>query len=371
MAVAVDALVVGAGVVGLAIARTLVAQRLSVAVVEEGRKFGEGVSARSSEVIHAGLYYEPGGLKARLCVEGRRLLYDYCAARGIPHRRVTKLVVAAAPDEIPALEAIHLRAETNGVEQLQWLSGAEAKKLEPEVRAAAGLFAPVTGIIDSHAYMQALVSDIEGAGGMIAYKSPFLGARRRGAGFAVTIGTPESGTAEIETGALIVAAGLGAQAAAGKIEGLAPARIPKLHLSRGCYYALSGPSPVRRLVYPLPTREGVGVHLTLDMAGQARFGPDHSWLERVDYTMPATVPADIVRSIQHYLPGIDARRLSPAYAGIRPKVQGPGDPPADFVIEGPAQHGLPGLVTLFGIESPGLTASLAIGRFVGSLLGHA
>jgi L-2-hydroxyglutarate oxidase LhgO len=369
MTVEVDALIVGAGVVGLAIARELAARGRAIAVIERERSFGEGVSARSSEVIHAGLYYQTGGLKARLCLEGRRLLYDYCAERRIPHRCTSKLVVAAEPAEVPALEAIHARARANGVEDLQWLSGAEAMALEPAVRAAAGLFVPVTGIIDSRAFMQSLVADLESKGGILAFKSPFIGAKRRNGGFAVTIGTPEGGEAVIRTDALVNAAGLGAQGVAQAVEGLPSESIPKLHLSRGCYYALSGASPVSRLVYPLPTREGIGVHLTLDLAGQARFGPDHAWLETIDYTMPKTVPEEVIRSIQHYLPGIKPERLSPAYAGIRPKVQGPGDPPADFIIEGPARHGLAGFVTLYGIESPGITASLAIGRLVASLLG--
>jgi L-2-hydroxyglutarate oxidase LhgO len=362
----VDALVVGAGVVGLAIARALALAGCSVALIEREKRIGEGVSARSSEVIHAGLYYEPGGLKARLCVEGRHLLYAYCGERQIPHRRIGKLVVAATEGEVPALQAIHARAQKNDVEALEWLSASAAMALEPAVRAAAGLHVPVTGIIDSAAYMQALLADFEDTGGMIAFKNPFLSATRHQTGFTV-----QMGDALIGTHALVNAAGLGAHAVAGAIEGLAPTSIPPLHLSRGCYYAFSGPAPVSRLVYPLPTREGIGVHVTLDMAGQARFGPDHAWLDTIDYTMPASVPDEIVRAIHHYLPGILPARLAPAYAGIRPKVQGPGDPPADFVIAGPETHGVSGLVNLFGIESPGLTASLAIARLVTFLLGHA
>ena len=371
MAIDLDALIAGAGCIGLAIGRALAQKGLSVAVVEAEETFGQGVSARSSEVIHAGIYYAPGSLKARFCVEGRKLLYAYCEARAIPHRRTTKLVVAAEEPEEDGLEGILKRARANGVPEVRRITGAEAREKEPAVRCTAALDVPVTGIIDSVAYMQALIADLEEAGGAPAFMSRVLRIVPEEDGFASTLRGPDGAEDIIRTRFVINAAGLGAQEIAHRTEGLPPTRIPTLHLSRGCYYALAGRSPVSRLIYPLPTREGLGVHLTLDMGGQARFGPDHTWLETVDYTMPAQVPAEIIKAVHHYLPGIPAERLSPAYAGIRPKIQGPGDPPADFLIEGPAQHGIPGLVNLFGIESPGLTSSLAIADFVASLLDDA
>jgi L-2-hydroxyglutarate oxidase LhgO len=370
VAIDLDVLIAGAGCVGLAIGRAFARKGLSVAVVEAQESFGLGVSQRSSEVIHAGLYYPQGSLKARFCVAGRRLLYAYCAARAIAHRRTTKLVVAAEESEEGGLDGILERARQNGVEDVHRLSGAEARAREPALRCSAALDVQVTGIIDSHSYMQSLVAEIEELGGAIAYMSRITRIVPESGGLATTILGPDGEDGIIRTRFVVNAAGLGAQAIAGVTEGLAPARIPKLHLSRGCYYVLSGRAPVSRLIYPLPTREGLGVHLTLDMGGQARFGPDHAWIQAIDYTMPDHVPAEIIRAVQHYLPGIPPEKLAPAYAGIRPKIQGPGDPPADFVIEGPAAHGIPGLVNLFGIESPGLTSSLAIGDFVTSLLGH-
>lgn len=370
MAIDLDVLIAGAGCVGLAIGRALALKGLSVAIVEAEQSFGQGVSARSSEVIHAGIYYPPGSLKAKLCVEGRRKLYAYCESRSIPHRRTTKLVVAAEAAEEDGLDGILKRAEANGVEALQPLSAAQAHALEPEIRCVAALNVPVTGIIDSVSYMQALIADLEEAGGAIAYMSRVLRITPETDGFATLIRGPDGGEDIIRTRLIVNAAGLGAQEIAHRTEGLAPARIPTLHLSRGCYYALAGRSPVARLVYPMPTREGLGVHLTLDMGGQARFGPDHAWIDSIDYTMPSEVPDEIIRAIHHYLPGVATDRLAPAYAGIRPKIQGPGDPPADFCIESVAEHGIAGLVNLFGIESPGLTSSLAIADFVASRLGH-
>jgi L-2-hydroxyglutarate oxidase LhgO len=365
-----DVLIAGAGCIGLAIARKLAHRGLSLAVVEAEETFGQGVSARSSEVIHAGIYYPPGSLKARLCVEGRHRLYAYCEARNIPHRRTTKLVVAAEESEEGGLEGIWERARANGVEALERLTGEAARALEPALRCSAALNVPVTGIIDSHSYMQSLTAEIEESGGVLAYASRVTRIAPEAGGLATTVIGPDGEEAIIRTRCVVNAAGLGAQEIAGRTEGLAPARIPTLHLSLGCYYALSGRAPVSRLIYPLPTREGLGTHLTLDMGGQARFGPDHAWLETVDYTMPDHVPPDVIRAIHHYLPGIAPEKLAPAYSGIRPKVQGPGDPPADFIIEGPQAHGIAGLVNLFGIESPGLTSSLAIADFVASLLGH-
>jgi L-2-hydroxyglutarate oxidase LhgO len=365
-----DVLIAGAGCIGLAIGRALSAKGLSVAVAEAEETFGQGVSARSSEVIHAGLYYPPGSLKARFCVRGRRLLYDYCAARAVPHRRTTKLVVAAEAGEEEGLEGILKRAAANGVEDIRRLTGAEARAKEPALRCTAALDVQVTGIIDSTAYMQALAADLEEAGGALAFMSRVLQIIPESDAFATRLQGPDGTEDIIRTRMVVNAAGLGAQALAAGIEGLSPARIPKRHLSRGCYYALSGRSPVGRLVYPMPTREGLGVHLTLDMGGTARFGPDHAWIEGIDYTLPAEVPAEIIKAIHHYLPDVPAERLAPAYAGIRPKIQAPGDPPADFCVEGAAEHGIPGLVNLFGIESPGLTSSLAIADFVALLLGY-
>ena len=368
----VDAVVVGAGAVGLAVARELALHGRETIVLEATAGIGNGTSSRNSEVIHAGLYDAPTSLKARLCVAGRRLLYPYCEARGVGHRRCGKLVVAATPAQVELLGAIERRALGNGVEGLRWLSGAEARDLEPALQGEAALLSTATGIIDSHALMLAYLGDLENAGGALVVRSPLESAAVRGDGFVLRVGG--DAPLEIEAGVLVNAAGLDAQAIARRIDGLDPALIPRAWFAKGNYYALAGRSPFTRLVYPVPEPGGLGVHLTLDLAGQARFGPDVEWLDvdspdAIDYAVDPARSAAFYAAIRRYWPGLGDDTLAPAYSGVRPKLQGPGAPASDFMLQGPEAHGIGGLVNLFGIESPGLTASLAIAAEVAHRLG--
>jgi L-2-hydroxyglutarate oxidase LhgO len=357
----VDVIVVGAGVVGLACARALALSGRSVLILEAEAAFGTGVSSRNSEVIHAGLYYAPGSLKARLCLHGRERLYAYCAERGVAHRRCGKLVVATTPDEAPQLEAIEARARACGVHDLQRLSVEAARAMEPALACAAALWSPSTGIVDSHGLMTALLGDAENAGALLALRTPFVAAGRDGARWRVVTG----GDSPFELAATMIvnAAGLGAQAVARAIAGVPATAIPARHLAKGHYFSLAARSPFTHLIYPTPVDGGLGVHLTLDLGGQARFGPDVEWLDpatTIDYAVDATRRAAFEANIRRYWPALPEGALQPAYSGVRPKLSGPGAPAADFVLLGPAEHGVPGLVQLFGIESPGLTASLAI-----------
>jgi L-2-hydroxyglutarate oxidase LhgO len=389
----VDAVVVGAGVVGLAAGRALARRGLETIVLEREATIGTGVSSRNSEVIHAGLYDAPGSLKARLCVAGRRALYAYCDAHGVAHRRCGKLVVAATAAQAQALESIAARARANGVEGLRLLSGAEARALEPALAAEAALQSPETGIIDSHGLMLAYQGDLEAAGGLLAVQSPLLGARalrgsegkaRMGAsataaaesvgGFVLEVGGESP--MEVEAGILVNSAGLQAPAVAARIAGLDAAAVPPPRFAKGNYYALTGRAPFVRLVYPVPEPGGLGVHLTLDLAGQARFGPDVEWLDTIDadaidYAVDPARAERFYAAIRRYWPALPDGALAPAYSGVRPKLQVPGGPPADFGVQGPAEHGIAGLVNLFGIESPGLTASLAIAEEALARLGLA
>lgn len=366
----VEVLVIGAGVVGLAIARALAEAGREVWVIEQAPQFGSGVSSRSSEVIHAGLYDAPGSLKASLCVRGRALLYDYCRLRGVGHRRCGKLVVATEPDGEARLLAIADRAAVNGVDDLRLLGRAQAQALEPALSCNAALLSPSSGIVDSHGLMLALLGDAERAGAMLVLATSFIEARARPARWRVRT---RSGGAdfELEAGWLINAAGLDAQRVAAAIDGLPPAAIPRQHRAKGHYFALPGRAPFSRLIYPLPVDGGLGVHLTLDLGGQARFGPDVEWLAAdapLDYAVDARRAAGFEAQIRRYWPGLPEKALTPAYSGIRPKLGGPGEPAADFQIAGPAQHGCAGLVNLFGIESPGLTAALALAERAAALL---
>jgi len=369
----VDAVVVGAGVVGLACARALALAGRETIVVEATEGIGNGTSSRNSEVIHAGLYDAPGSLKATLCVAGRRLLYPYCESRGVGHRRCGKLVVAASAAQVEALRAIEARALANGVEGLRWLSGSEARALEPALNAEAALLSTVTGIIDSHSLMLALVGDLEHAGGALVIRSPVEGASVTNDGIVVRVG----GDAPIALLArsLVNSAGLFAQSLARRIDGLDAVTIPRERFAKGNYVALAGRSPFSRLIYPVPEPGGLGVHLTLDLAGQARFGPDVEWLppgtapEAIDYAVDPARGELFVQAIRRWWPGLPDGALAPAYSGVRPKLQGPGEPVRDFVLQGPEAHGVAGLVNLYGIESPGLTASLAIAAEVARLLG--
>ena len=370
----IDAVVAGAGVVGLAVARELALHGLETLVLEADSGIGNGISSRNSEVVHAGLYDAPGSLKARLCVAGRRALYPYCEAHGVSHRRCGKLVVAAAAEQIDALRAIERRALANGVEGLRWLSGVETRELEPALQAEAALLSTVTGIVDSHALMLAYLGDLEASGGGLVLRSPIDGAEVRHDGFVIRVGG--AAPMELSAGVLVNAAGLQAPALARRIAGLAAAHVPKPRFAKGNYFALSGRSPFSRLVYPVPEPGGLGVHLTLDLGGQARFGPDVEWLDvddpaAVDYAVDPARGVAFHAAIRRWWPGLADDALAPAYSGVRPKLQGPGEAVRDFMLQGPAEHGVAGLMNLFGVESPGLTASLAIAAEAAHRLGLA
>ncbi len=363
----IDCLVVGAGVVGLAVAKALAEAGREVIVIDAADGIGTGTSSRNSEVIHAGIYYAPGSLKARLCVRGRELLYPYCEAHGVEHRRCGKLIVATRDEDRPKLDLIAERARASGVLDLVPMTRGEALAMEPALECVSALWSPSTGIVDSHGFMTALLGDAERAGAMLALLTPLLEARREGDGWRVRTGGAEA--LELEAGWIVNAAGLHAQSIARRLRGFPEAAILPLHLAKGHYFSLRGRSPFTRLIYPTPSDGGLGTHLTLDLAGQARFGPDVEWLaaadpDRIDYAVdPRRAPA-FAADIRRYWPGLGEDALLPAYSGLRPKLSGPGTAAADFHIAGPAEHGCPGVVQLFGIESPGLTASLAIGEQV-------
>jgi len=369
----VDAVVVGAGAVGLACARALALAGRETIIVESTDGIGNGTSSRNSEVIHAGLYDAPGSLKATLCVAGRRLLYPYCETHGVGHRRCGKLVVAASAAQIEALRAIEARALANGVEGLRWLGGAEARALEPALNAEAALLSTVTGIIDSHSLMLAYLGDLERAGGALVVRSPVEGATVTSDGIVLRVGGDEP--IELLAGSVVNSGGLFAQSLARRIDGLGASTIPRERFAKGNYYALTGRSPFTRLIYPVPEPGGLGVHLTLDLAGQARFGPDVEWLEpglapdAIDYAVDPARGERFEAAIRRWWPGLPEHALAPAYSGVRPKLVNPGEPARDFVLQGPDGHGVAGLVNLYGIESPGLTASLAIAAEVARLLG--
>jgi L-2-hydroxyglutarate oxidase LhgO len=364
----VDCVVAGAGVVGLAIARALALSGRSVLVIEKADAIGTGTSARNSEVIHAGIYYAPGSLKARLCVEGRERLYAYCRDRNIGHARTGKLIVAVEPTQFDRLSTIRTNAERSGVADLQLLTRTEAQSLEPALNCAGALLSPSTGIVDGHALMLSLRGDAEAAGASFAFLTTVAGAAATPDGIEIRTRDADGEPFALQAGALVNAAGLDAQALAGRIEGFPQDRIPPLWLARGNYFALSGRSPFSRLIYPVPVDGGLGVHLTLDLAGSARFGPDVEWVDHVDYTVDPARGAVFHDEIRRYWPDLADDALRPAYAGIRPKLSGPGQPAADFMVQGPADHGAGRIVNLFGIESPGLTASLAISDHVRGLL---
>jgi L-2-hydroxyglutarate oxidase LhgO len=359
-------------VVGLAAARALALAGREIVILEAAEAFGTATSARNSEVIHAGLYDPPGSWKARLCVEGRHRLYAYAAERGIPHRRCGKLIVATAAGQDDGLDEIRARGEASGVDDLQWLSATQAQALEPALHCTAALHSPSTGIVDSHALMLALLGEAEDHGAMLALRSPVERiVAQAGGGFAVHVGGAEPMV--VQAREVVNAAGLHAQTLAHRIEGLDAAHVPPQHWARGHYFALPGRPAFKRLIYPLPEPGGLGVHLTLDLGGQMRFGPDVQWVSvtaRGDevYTVDPARAAGFDEAIRRFWPALPAGRLQPAYAGLRPKVSGPGEPAGDFVVQGPAEHGLPGLVNLFGIESPGLTASIVLGEWVATLL---
>jgi len=368
----IGAVVIGAGVVGLACARALVQRGIATVILERHDAFGTETSSRNSEVIHAGLYYPAGSLKARLCVAGRQLLYDFCASHGVSHRRCGKLIVATSAAQVGQLEALRRQGESNGVHDLRRLSADEARALEPQLDCRAALLSPSTGIIDSHGLMLALLGDAERHGAALALRSPLLGGHLDGDGFVLEVGGKEA--MRLRAGRVINAAGLAAPQVAAALAGFPASHIPPRFFAKGSYYALAGRAPFSRLVYPLPEPGGLGVHLTLDLGGQARFGPDVEWIGEAEHADASAYVVDPARAdgfyaeVRRYWPGLPDGALAPAYAGIRPKIVGPGAPAADFVIQGPQVHGIRGLINLFGIESPGLTSCLAIAEQAATLL---
>ena len=362
-----DCVVVGAGLVGLAVARELALQGREVLLLEAANAIGTGTSSRNSEVIHAGIYYAAGSLKARLCVQGRELLYPYCEQRGISHRRCGKLIVASTTDQVRQLDVIRAAALVNGVADLVLLSREQALVMEPALACCAALFSPSTGIVDSHALMLALQGDMENAGGLLALNSPVASARCLPEGVLVEA---VDGTELLAT-TLVNAAGLQACDLARTFSGLDPAHVPQPYFAKGTYFTLSGRSPFSHLIYPVPEAAGLGVHLTIDLGGQAKFGPDVQWVPSATDLAVDPARGDVFYTqVRKYWPGLPDGALVAGYAGIRPKIQAPDQGAADFVIQGSAVHGIAGLVNLFGIESPGLTSSLAIARHVAGLCGR-
>jgi L-2-hydroxyglutarate oxidase LhgO len=358
--------IVGAGVVGLACGAALARAGREVLVLEAADRIGTQTSSRNSEVIHAGIYYPSGSLKAELCRRGKAQLYAYAKERGIPHRQTGKMIVATSEDQVSHLERIAGNAAANNVTDLRFLTAREAGALEPMVRCHSALLSPSTGIIDSHALMLALQGDIEADGGMIVCNTPVTRCVVTDGGFLLETGGEQS--ARLKTRCLVNCAGLKAQDFAHTIRGLDTAFVPTRHFAIGHYYRLQGRSPCDRLIYPVPVDGGLGIHLTLDLGGQARFGPDVRWIDDIDYSFDDSLKAEFVTAIRNYLPDIQEDQIAPDYTGIRPKISGPGEPPADFRIDGPGFHGIANLVNLFGIESPGLTSSLAIGELISDCL---
>ncbi len=364
----INTLVIGAGVVGLAVGRAFAQAGRETMVLERESGIGHGVSSRNSEVIHAGLYYEPSSNKAKLCVRGKQLLYELCAARGVSHAHPGKLIVATDPSQHAALGSLQAKALANGV-PVVWLTAAEARALEPSLSCSAALLSPTTGIVDSHGFMIALQGDLEHAGGMVALESCVLGAdftHREGAVLTVRSG---DAITELQAHTVVNATGLHATHLARKFLGLSARHIPQEHYAKGSYYALAGKAPFRHLIYPAPDGAWLGVHLTLDLGGQARFGPDLEWLggndpDAIDYAVDPRRADRFYDAVRRYWPALPDHALHPSYSGVRPKIYAPGEPAADFRIDGPATHGVPGLVNLFGIESPGLTGAMAIAEQV-------
>ena len=362
----VECVVIGAGVVGLAVARALALGGREVLVLEGAPAIGTGTSSRNSEVIHAGIYYAAGSLKARLCVQGKAMLYDYCAERGIGHRRCGKLIVATSEKQLALLQGIVDRAKLNGVNDLVLLSGAQARAREPALACEAAVYSPSTGIVDSHALMLALQGDIENAAGTVVLNSPLDHAEY--AQSAINLIANDGTCLQAKT--VVNAAGLHAPALAGRFKALDPRHVPRAWFAKGNYFTLAGRAPFSHLIYPVPQAAGLGVHLSLDLGGQAKFGPDVQWVSSPDDLVVDPARGDaFYAEVRKYWPALAQGALIPGYAGIRPKIHGPDEAACDFLIQGPADHGVPGLVNLFGIESPGLTSALAIGEYVRTLEG--
>jgi len=362
----VECVVVGGGLIGLAIARQLAMSGRETVVLERHGAIGEETSSRNSEVIHAGIHYVAGSLKAITCVQGRRSLYEYCASRGVPFRRCGKLIVATNERQVANLDHIRDAGRRNGVDDLVELDETQIRNLEPDLRCVAALLSPSTGILDTHSFMLALLADAERHGAMLVLHAALVAAEAADGGWDL-ISSDGTGSS-VRARWLINAAGLGAVELAQAIEGFPAQRIPQLFLAKGNYFSLTGRAAFSHLIYPVPEPGGLGVHLTLDLAGAARFGPDVEWVDAVEYKVSPHRADSFYAAIRKYWPELPDESLQPAYAGVRPKISGPGEPVRDFMIEGPQQHGVPGVINLFGIESPGLTASLAIARFVGSMV---
>ena len=364
-----DAVVIGAGVVGLAIARALALEGRDVLVIERHARIGEETSSRNSEVIHAGIHYPPESMKAKLCVRGKELLYRYCRDRSIRHKRCGKLIVATNEAQHAELEAIQALGQASGVDDLTILDRAGAAVLEPGIVCTSALSSPSTGIVDSHELMMSFQGDLDAAGGTVALRCEFQRARVERNGFTLrirSVGEP----VDVRARVLINSAGLAAGHVARHVEGLAPRDIPRIRFAKGNYFIYRGNHPFHHLVYPVPEPGGLGVHVTLDLHGQARFGPDVQWIDAPDYSVDESRRDRFFDAIRNYWPEVDRDRLAPGYVGVRPKLIRPGDPPGDFVVQGPDTHGVPGLVNLYGIESPGLTSSLAIAEHVSQMLEH-
>ncbi len=357
-----DCVVIGAGVVGLAVARELALQGRDVVVLEAADAIGTETSSRNSEVVHAGIYYPTGSLKARHCVAGKKFIYEFCAERGIECLHRTKLIVATTQEQIGYLEKLKAQGEANGVHDLRMLDAAEARKLEPELVCVAALLSPSTGIVDSHALMLAFQGDAEGRGAMIAFETPVVGGSVANDGIVVETGG--AAPMRLKARTLFNAAGLGAMKFAHAIDGIPGSSIPPLHYAKGNYFALQGRTPFSRLIYPVPEKGGLGVHITIDLAGQARFGPDVEWVDALEYDVDPRRADVFYAEVRRYWPGLADGALVPSYSGIRPKIVPKGAPNPDFVIQGPETHGVPGLVALYGIESPGLTSSPSIAQHV-------
>ncbi len=362
----VECVVIGAGVVGLAIARELAQQGKEVLILEAEERYGLGNSSRNSEVIHAGIYYPANSLKAQFCVQGRQLLYDYCESRNVPHQRCGKLIVASDESQRETLLKIAQSAAINGVDDLQLVEQDELRKLEPELDCALALWSPSTGIIDSSALMLSLLGDAEHHNASLVCQSPVVSGQITTDRFELTVGTEQP--FEVACKTLINSAGLGAQTVAHSLQGLDSKHVPPSFYAKGNYFSLQGKAPFQHLIYPVPEPGGLGTHLTLDLAGGARFGPDVEWLDTIDYSVDVNRKAQFIAAIQRFWPTVDAEQLNADYAGIRPKITGPGETAADFMIQGPSDHGIHRLVNLFGIESPGLTSSLAIAKHVSTLV---
>src|SRR5436190_1187867 len=359
-----DCVVIGAGIVGLAVARAFALGGREVVILEAEEAIGTHTSSRNSEVIHAGIYYPQGSLKARACLRGKELLYEYCVRHAIPHARCGKLIVATSPGQVGELEGIQAKAHANGVTDVVRMAREQALALEPELSCVAALYSPSTGVIDSHALMLGYLGDAQASGAMLALNSRLESALVRDGGIELRV----AGADPVLARCVVNSGGLSAPSLAQRFEGYPADRAPRELYAKGNYYSLTRRAPFQRLVYPVPEPGGLGVHITLDLAGQARFGPDVEWVEQIDYAVDPHRAERFYAAIRRYWPGLPDRALAPGYAGIRPKISGPGEPAADFVIQGPPEHGVAGLVNLFGIESPGLTASLALADDVAKLL---